>query len=91
MTRKIAWMSAGALALSVLSFPVATPSAEAMVIYQWCAHYGGRNGGGGTNCGFVTRDQCMAAVSGMMGFCDVNPWWQDPPPTARRAKKTTRG
>jgi hypothetical protein len=78
----------------VLSFPATfTPfapvqKAEAMVIYQWCAYYGGRGGSGGAaNCGFVTRAQCMATVSGTQGFCDVNPWWQDPPPSARRAKK----
>jgi hypothetical protein len=27
--------------------------------YPWCAVYGGR-GGGGTNCGFLTIEQCRA-------------------------------
>ena len=37
----------------------------------WCAQYGGR-GGGGTNCGFYSFAQCMAAVSGVGGFCTRN-------------------
>ena len=41
--------------------------------YPWCAYYGGGEiGGGGTNCGFTTFEQCMATLSGMGGFCDRN-------------------
>jgi hypothetical protein len=41
--------------------------------YPWCAYYGGGDiGGGGTNCGFTTFEQCMATLSGMGGFCDRN-------------------
>jgi hypothetical protein len=59
---------------------------EAAVIYPWCAHYGGgRFGGGGSNCGFLTRAQCMATISGMAGFCDGNPWWQGPVPLVAAA------
>jgi hypothetical protein len=39
--------------------------------YPWCAYYGGR-GGGGTNCGFSSFQQCMATVSGIGGFCNRN-------------------
>lgn len=39
--------------------------------YPWCAYYGGIDGGG-TNCGFSTHEQCMAALSGMGGFCALN-------------------
>jgi hypothetical protein len=35
----------------------------------WCAHYGS---GGGTNCGFYSYQQCMAAISGNGGFCSQN-------------------
>jgi Protein of unknown function (DUF3551) len=34
--------------------------------YKWCAV----DGGGGTNCGFVTIEQCRASVSGMGGSCE---------------------
>ena len=30
--------------------------------YRWCADYGGGMDGGGTNCYFVTIEQCRAAV-----------------------------
>ena len=40
--------------------------------YPWCAQYGGRAGGGGTNCGFVSYRQCMAAISGNGGYCTQN-------------------
>jgi len=39
----------------------------------WCAQYSGR-GGGATNCGFYTFEQCRAAVSGVGGFCSPSPW-----------------
>jgi hypothetical protein len=40
--------------------------------YRWCAEYGGGRDGGGSNCWFVTLEQCRAAVSGNGGFCRVN-------------------
>ena len=38
-------------------------SAEAQS-YPWCAYYnmGGFGGGGATNCGFATWQQCQAAI-----------------------------
>ena len=39
--------------------------------YPWCAQYSG-SGGGGTNCGFTTIEQCRATVSGIGGFCVHN-------------------
>jgi hypothetical protein len=46
--------------------------------YPWCAYYSGR-GGGGTNCGFTTYEQCMATVSGIGGFCNINTQYVPPP------------
>ena len=34
--------------------------------YRWCAV----DSGGGTNCGFVTIEQCRTSISGMGGFCE---------------------
>ncbi len=45
-----------------------------MIPYPWCAVYGGR-GGGGTNCGFSTWQQCMATVSGIGGLCEPNQFY----------------
>jgi hypothetical protein len=39
--------------------------------YPWCAIYS-TGDGNATNCGFVTREQCMATVSGIGGYCEPN-------------------
>lgn len=44
--------------------------------YPWCAYYG--NGNRGTNCGFVSFEQCMADVSGIGGFCQRNTMYRPP-------------
>ena len=33
--------------------------------YPWCAIYGEGAVGGGTNCGFITFEQCMETASGL--------------------------
>jgi hypothetical protein len=38
---------------------------------NWCAHY--NVGGGSTNCGFKTHQQCLAAVRGVGGSCGPSP------------------
>jgi hypothetical protein len=42
--------------------------------YPWCAQYSD-DGGGGTNCGFLTLEQCRATVSGIGGFCVPNQFY----------------
>jgi hypothetical protein len=37
------------------------------------------SGGGGTNCGFTTFQQCLDNVRGIGGFCDRNTQYQPPP------------
>ncbi len=46
-----------------------TSSAQAQS-YPWCAVL--NVGDLAWNCGFVTREQCMASVSGIGGFCQPN-------------------
>ena len=48
----------------------------AAIEYPWCAQYSGEDGGGGRNCGFSTREQCMATVSGIGGGCERNLFYQ---------------
>jgi uncharacterized protein DUF3551 len=38
--------------------------------YPWCAIY--YKSGGTPRCNFVTREQCMASVSGIGGLCVQN-------------------
>ena len=48
--------------------------------YKWCAEYsGGDTGAGGTNCYFVTLEQCKWQISGMGGFCRPNPFYDGRP------------
>ena len=36
--------------------------------YPWCAIYSGK-AGGGTNCGFISFEQCMDTARGLGSFC----------------------
>jgi hypothetical protein len=56
----------------------------AAIEYPWCAQYGGTDGDGGRNCGFVSYEQCMETVRGMGGFCERNLFSTGP--TERPAK-----
>jgi len=44
--------------------------------YPWCAIYD--VGDATYNCGFVSREQCMATVSGIGGFCNANTQYVPP-------------
>lgn len=66
-------------------------AARAEIIYPWCIEYGGGGGGGGgTNCGFVSRQQCLATASPGIGHCYANPMYRDAPPPRPRAKRRTQ-
>jgi hypothetical protein len=47
--------------------------------YPWCAIYNGGAVGGGTNCGFVSYEQCMATARGLGNFCTRNTQYVPPP------------
>jgi hypothetical protein len=65
-----------------LSFITSSATADP---YKWCAAYGTP---GGTNCGFVTIEQCRVTISGMGGFCEPNQFYTGPEatPTSRKRK-----
>jgi Protein of unknown function (DUF3551) len=71
-------------AIAVILAASASPSA-AMVIYPWCANYGGRMSGA-QNCGFTSRQQCELTRAGNGGFCVQNPWYQ-PYPHRKRMRR----
>lgn len=58
--------------------------------YRWCAVYGGGDDGGGTNCYFLTLDQCRAAISGMGGFCAPNQFYDGRPIVTPEESRTPR-
>src|SRR5262249_29049382 len=47
--------------------------------YPWCAIYSGGTGGGGTNCGFTTFEQCMETARGLGSLCQPNTQYVPPP------------
>jgi hypothetical protein len=55
--------------------------------YPWCAVYS-TGDGNATNCGFVSREQCMATVSGIGGSCEPNNLYV-PQPGARSDPAST--
>lgn len=55
--------------------------------YPWCADYSAGNAGGGTNCGFLTIEQCRATVSGIGGFCVPNQFYNPGPAGRSRSSK----
>jgi hypothetical protein len=73
-------MKRSILVLAIVAATIGISDRAQAQNYPWCAYYsGGEGGGGGTNCGFTTRDQCMATVSGIGGFCEPNTQYQPPP------------
>ena len=80
MTRTLRHVSAAAFSsLLALGAFALTDSTQADP-YRWCAQYGNSDGGG-TNCYFVTLEQCRAAISGNGGFCAPNNFYDGTPVT----------
>ena len=67
------------LSLGIFAGIIGTSYSAQAQNYPWCAYYSGGRGGGGTNCGFVSFQQCLATVSGIGGFCQLNTQYQPPP------------
>jgi hypothetical protein len=83
---RLATLTLAALALQVVFAPSPARAYDLPYDpYPWCAVYSG-DGGGGTNCGFLTIEQCRATVSGIGGFCAPNQFY-NPGPAARARKK----
>lgn len=74
---RIVFVTAFALALTVL-LPINHGQADP---YRWCAEYGNGDSGGGTNCYFVTLEQCRATILGNGGFCRQNGFYDGRPVT----------
>jgi hypothetical protein len=70
-------LSLSTLALIATAVTLAAPAYAQN--YPWCALYSGGGVGGGTNCGFVSFEQCMATASGLGKFCVRNTQYVPPP------------
>jgi hypothetical protein len=69
-----------ALAAAVVVFAGVSPNSAWADPYKWCVHYAGPDTGG-TNCGFVTLEQCRWAASGNGGVCVQNLFYDGRPVT----------
>jgi hypothetical protein len=79
------WMKLWIPALALIAVAAASVSPAKAQNYPWCALYNGGAAGGGTNCGFVSFQQCMATASGLGSFCSQNTQYVPPPgPHSRR-------
>ena len=78
-------MRLATLLFAVLAAPTLFAPPSALDPYPWCAIYSG-DGSGGTNCGFLTIQQCRDTVSGIGGFCAPNQFY-NPKPAARARKR----
>ncbi len=72
-----------ALAVAALLLGAAMTARAQAQNYPWCAVYD--EGGPAYNCGFVTRQQCLATVQGVGGFCEQNLQYRPAFPPGRRA------
>lgn len=79
----------GAAAFAALS--IVTTPAQAAIEYPWCVQYGGRDGGGGRNCGFVSYDQCMLTARGSGGMCEQNLFYLDQTKQRSQPRKRANG
>jgi Protein of unknown function (DUF3551) len=73
---------AGLTAGIVFTLAASIRPSAAVIIYPWCANYGGRSYGA-SSCGSTSLKQCLATLAGNGGTCDPNPYYQPypPPPT----------
>ena len=67
------------LALSVIVATTVFNTQTKAQNYPWCAIYSGGAVSGGTNCGFISFEQCMETARGMGSFCYRNTQYVPPP------------
>jgi hypothetical protein len=73
--RRILMTAAAVVAFTPLVSLAAPPAAQAAE-WPWCADLDGEDGGGGTNCGFASWEQCQTNISGIGGWCYPNPYYR---------------
>jgi Protein of unknown function (DUF3551) len=86
MFRRLLMQRWCAIAFAMLALLVVfAPSLARADTYKWCAVKEA------TNCGFVTIEQCRAAISGTGGSCELNQFYTRPDEKpAKRPPKSVR-
>lgn len=75
--------------IMLLAWSAARHPGQALIVYQWCASYGGS--AGGTNCGFATYQQCRQSLAGGGGSCYENPMYNPPAAPDPASQPARRG
>ena len=74
---------------AIAAFGISLVTTAAADPYRWCAVYS--YDVEIRNCGFVTIEQCRAAISGVGGYCEANPFYTGPDEKpAKPARKRPR-
>ena len=73
----------GIVAIAVLAPSFAYSYEKPYDPNPWCAAYAF----GATDCGFLTLEQCRAAVSGVGGFCEPNQFYNPRRSAPRRDRR----
>ena len=76
------------LATAWIALATFAAPARAQTNYPWCSNFA--DGFGGTNCGFVSFEQCMNTVRGSGGFCNQNDMYHPQRTGAEPAHKPHR-
>lgn len=79
-----------ALATCVLLFTGVSLDQASADPYRWCGVYATSGDDAGTNCGFMTIEQCRASVSGVGGFCTPNQFYDGKPVVTPEAGRTPK-
>ena len=75
-----------ALAATAFIALAPAPAAQAQD-WPWCADLARDEGGGVTNCGFASWEQCQSYISGIGGWCYRNPHYRGEPQPRRRDRR----
>jgi Protein of unknown function (DUF3551) len=78
------------LAVAALS-PLDGRPAAAEIYRPWCAQYSSSSGDNGTNCGFISYEQCMMTARGAGASCVQNPWYLQYGSGEKGSESTGRG
>jgi hypothetical protein len=89
LTGLVTGLAAGFALVAAAGMWLATPvPANAAIYYPWCAVYSGSGTGGGTNCYFANRQQCMETIRGAGGVCEPNGFYDAARAEERAVPKT---
>ena len=77
----VKWLLPAVALMVLIADPVAAQN------YPWCANFAD---GAGTNCGFVSEQQCRTTIAGSGGYCSSNNLYQASAAVAPARRQTAK-